>query len=99
VREHRLMRHAASTIEAAAALLAQRHESARAARLYAAADQLRVDLGNRQEPAWRRAHEPMIASTARDLGPERLENESRAGRSLGLRRAIEEAARGLELVV
>jgi non-specific serine/threonine protein kinase len=99
VREHRLMRHAASTLEAAAAVLAQQHESARAARLYAAAGQLRVDLGNRQEPAWRRAHEPMMAAADRDLGPERLESESRAGRSLGLRKALEEAARGLELIV
>jgi non-specific serine/threonine protein kinase len=99
VREHRLMRHAASTVEAAAAVLARQHESARAARLYAAADQHRLDLGSRQEPAWRKAHQPMMEWAARDLGPERLEAESSVGRSLGLRKAIEEAARGLELVV
>ena len=99
VREHRLMRHAASTVEVAAAVLAERHESARAARLYAAAGQHRIDLGNRAETAWLKAHEPMMESAARDLGPERLEAESRVGRSLGLRKAIEEAARGLELVV
>jgi hypothetical protein len=93
------MRHAASTVEAAAAVLAQRRESARAARLYAAADQHRRELGHPHEPAWLRAHLPMREAAARDLGPERFESESRAGATLGLARAIDEAARGLELVV
>jgi non-specific serine/threonine protein kinase len=99
VREHRLMRHAASTVEAAAAVLAGQRESVRAARLYAAADQHRREVGNRQEPAWRKAHLPTMEAIARDLGAERLEAESAKGRALGLTKAIEEAARGLELVI
>ena len=99
VREHRLMRHAASALEVAAAVLAERRESARAARLYAAARRYREQVGNRQEPAWRRVHEPAMTAAARDLGAERLETESRVGQALSLTQAIDEAARGLALVV
>ena len=99
VREHRLLRHTAAALEAAAAVLARARESARAARLYAAAAQQRQDLGNRLESAWHKAHQPTLEAAARDLGPERLEAESQVGRALGFDEAIEEAWRGLELVV
>jgi len=96
-REHSLMRHAAAILEAAAAVLAQRHESAVAARLYAAADQQRHALGAPMELAWRQAHEPMRQAIRRDLGAEHLDAETRAGRLLGPERAIEEARRAIEV--
>jgi Tfp pilus assembly protein PilF len=98
VREHRLLRHAASCLEVSAAVLASQQESARAARLYAAAEQQRLALGARTEPAWRQAHQPMLDAIARDLGAARLDQESAAGRTLGLAPAIEEAEQGIELV-
>ena len=96
-REHGLMRHAAAILETAGALLAARHESAIAARLYAAAEQQRLALGAPPEPAWRKSHEPFLAALARDLGAERLAAEQEAGGRLDAHRAIEEARRALDM--
>jgi non-specific serine/threonine protein kinase len=96
-REHGLMRHAAAILETCGALLAARHESAIAARLYAAAEQHRLGLGAPAEQAWRKSHEPFLEALARDLGAERLEGERQAGRQLGAGGAIEEARRALHL--
>ena len=98
VRAHRLVRHAATCLEAAAGVLARHQESARAARLFAAGAQHRARLGGRIEPAWHRAHEPMRLAISRDLGRVRLEEEDRVGRSLTAEAGIDEALRGLELL-
>jgi hypothetical protein len=97
-REHGLMRHAAAILETCGALLAARHESAIAARLYAAAEQHRLALGAPAEQAWRKSHEPFLEALARDLGAERLQDERQTGGRLGAGAAIEEARRALDLV-
>ena len=97
VREHRMQRHGAASLEACAAILARHHESARAARLYAAADELRSRLGHRREPAWQKAHGPMRAAIARDLGDNALATELAAGHTLALDAAIDEGLKGLGL--
>ena len=99
VRVHGLRRLAPATLETAAAILARMHESSRAARLYAAAETLRSRLGNPREPAWVRAHEPMVDAIARDLGPGALERERAAGQALPMDAAIDEARQGLGLAV
>ena len=96
-REHGLLRHAVALLETSGAVLAARHESAIAARLYAAADQQRLTIGAPAEKAWEQAHQAARNSIARDLGPERLDAETQAGRTLGAARGIEEARRALAL--
>ena len=84
VLEHRVLRHAPAMLETAAALLARHAHSARAARLYAAADRQRERVGLSSGGAWHAAHAPLREFIERDLGPERLAVERAAGRAFEL---------------
>jgi Tfp pilus assembly protein PilF len=96
IETHGLRRHVAAALEAAAALLAARHQSSRAARLYGAGANCRRELETPPERAWVEAHASALDGLGRDLGEERSTLERYAGQSMSWRMALDEALRGLE---
>jgi hypothetical protein len=68
-------------------------EPERAARLWGAAERLRLILGCRPAPAARATYERTLARVRAQLGVEAFEAEWDAGRALPLQTAIDEALR------
>ena len=68
-------------------------DSARAARLFGAAEAVRERSGAASLPVWRAEHERNLAATRAQLGAEAFEAARAAGQSLTVGEAIEEALR------